>query len=121
MTERLVVPHNVSEVEKLYASGPMTGYPKYNYDAFEEATDQLRGVGYDVFSPHEVKGGDDWSWADYMRADIPGGLGAQGIAVLEGWQESRGATAEVNLGHMLGIYVLHKGLWLSQRLAESCD
>ena len=115
MSERLIIPRSVSEVEKLYISGLMTGYPNYNYDAFELVACELRGVGYDVFSPHEVKGGDEWSWADYIRADLPGVLGAQGIAVLNGWQESRGARVEVELAQTLGLYVLRKDLWVSHK------
>ncbi|QQS64674.1 DUF4406 domain-containing protein [Candidatus Saccharibacteria bacterium] len=117
--ERIIIPKNVNEVENLYLSGPMTGYPKHNFSAFEAGATQLRGAGYKVFSPHEVKGEQDWGWADYMRADFPGVLGAQGIAVLDGWTESRGARAEVDLAHLLGAFVLPKDVWLSYRLTQN--
>jgi hypothetical protein len=39
---------------KVYLAGPMTGYPRWNFDAFDEAARQLRSDGHDVVSPHEL-------------------------------------------------------------------
>ena len=37
-----------------YIAGPMTGYPRFNFDAFDAARDDLRSDGYDVISPADL-------------------------------------------------------------------
>ena len=55
----------------------MTGYPDYNFPAFEQAANRLRAIGFDVVSPHEFGEGDpSKSWSDYLRKDL--------IAMLDG-------------------------------------
>jgi hypothetical protein len=38
----------------LYVAGPMRGYERFNFDAFEEATTYLRSVGFTIVSPAEM-------------------------------------------------------------------
>lgn len=88
----------------LYVAGPMTGYPEWNFPAFEGATTALREAGYEVVSPHEIdleEGFDpssDGSGFDLRAAltrDVEEVLDADGVALLDGWEESPGATIEV--------------------------
>src|SRR5690606_41767260 len=37
-----------------YLSGPMSGYPQYNFPAFAKAAETLRGFGYNLVSPAEL-------------------------------------------------------------------
>lgn len=53
---------------KLYLSGPMTGRPNHNREAFYEAEEKLRDCGYDVVNPARAEFGPDADWITYMRA-----------------------------------------------------
>lgn len=90
---------------KVYISGPMTGIPEFNYPAFEDAAQRLRALGYDVVSPHEINPPDgiDHTWEWYLRRDIAGLVECDGIVVLPGWENSRGARVETDLASVLGI------------------
>lgn len=80
---------------KLYVAGPMTGLPDFNYPAFERAEMLLRGAGYEVESPHHNGDGDTskpWQW--YVRAALAQMLRCDGVALLPGWEKSRGANLE---------------------------
>lgn len=97
---------------RLYVSGPMTGYPEFNYPAFEEATQRLRAAGYDVVSPHELdrEAGVDpsveFTHADRiaaMKRDLVAVLESDGVATLPGWMASKGAFAEVAAAQSIGL------------------
>lgn len=101
----------------LYVAGPMTGLPGFNYDAFNSAADDLRDHGYSVENPAETDdddclddGGPTWDW--YMRQALVMVLRADGIAVLPGWECSRGARLEVDVAHALRLPVLPVEQWL---------
>lgn len=98
----------------LYVCGPMTGIEDYNIPAFNAAAADLRAAGYTVVSPPEVAPyRPDWRWSDYMRADIAALVTCDGLALLPGWGESKGARTEVTLAASLGMTVRHVGWWLS--------
>ena len=94
----------------LYLSGPMTGYPDYQ-DAFNAAEERLLTAGYDVLSPIGVAALGT-TWSDYLRADLALLLRAEAVAVLPGWEASRGACLEVHVAHALGMTVLPVERWL---------
>ena len=110
---------------KLYLAGPMTGYPRWNFDAFAEATAALRAAGYEVISPAEhdlAQGFDpDAPVSEYtledrhaaMRADIEAVLSVDGLATLPGWEASEGATLEVAVAQGIGAYAFPVGFYLS--------
>lgn len=87
----------------VYLSGPMRGHADFNRPAFAEAAARLRAAGYTVFSPGEQPDADirhnlavDMAWICAH---------AHAIALLPGWPESKGATAEAYLGWALGLLV----------------
>ncbi len=88
---------------KLYIAGPMSGLPEFNYPAFHAAAEQLRGLGYEVESPAEPGQVDGWDWLDYMRRGLRQLLACDGVALLPGWHNSRGATTECNVAESLGL------------------
>lgn len=85
-----------------YLSGPMSGYPEYNFPAFEEAAFVLRAHGVKVASPHEIDHGETEEnrgklpYETYMEAAIDMLNGqCQGIILLPGWPQSTGARREL--------------------------
>ncbi len=110
----------------LYLAGPMRGYPKFNFPAFFEAARSLRDKGYVVFNPAERdveihgEGITDNPDGDEKKAEKDHGFSlrhaleddttwicryANGIALLPGWEKSKGALAERALGLALGLEV----------------
>ena len=90
----------------IYLSGPMTGIPDYNYPAFRAASKTLRDFGHVVFDPSEAfEGRTDLPKEVYMRKDIEMLLQANVVALLEGWESSKGAQLEVEVAKQCGIPV----------------
>jgi hypothetical protein len=90
----------------IYLSGPMTGYPEFNYPAFRKAATVLRMQGLEVFDPSECFDGDQGlSKEVYMREDIAAVLKASIVVVLDGWEQSPGARLEVEVAKAIGVPV----------------
>jgi hypothetical protein len=123
----------------LYLAGPMTGMEDLNYPAFAEAEYQLKRRRFTVRSPHRVdelfpllystpadhhgvkamtRTGEDcdmcaertWEW--YMGKTLAMLLKCEGVALLDGWQQSRGALLEVAVADHLKMPVLSFGAWM---------
>lgn len=90
----------------IYLSGPMTGYPDFNYPAFRKASEIFRSQGLEVFDPSEIFDGDQTlSKETYMREDIAAVLKSTLVVTLDGWEESSGARLEVEVAKAIGIPV----------------
>lgn len=88
----------------VYISGPMTGYPNWNHDAFNKKAAELRAQGYTVLNPAENDGGSiDKSRAFYLRQDILHVLNSEVVVLLPGWRRSRGARLEVAIAEELEL------------------
>lgn len=96
----------------LYIAGPMTGLPELNYPAFYAAEEQLLAEGYDILNPARHEKCD--TWADYMRLGIAAVLKADGIALLEGWGDSKGTLLEIQVATALGLPVNSVDFWLAE-------
>ena len=89
----------------LYLSGPITGIPNLNKEAFSSAAAALRAAGHQVINPHEIGQPSELllPWADYLRADLLAMLhDAQAVALLPHWTDSRGARLEWHIANALG-------------------
>lgn len=93
---------------KLDLAGPMTGLPENNRPAFRRGADKLRGEGYEVVNPAELDEvvGSDLSWEWYMKRDIELLVNCDGVAVLDGWLNSRGACLEVHIARSLSMPII---------------
>lgn len=98
----------------VYIAGPMRGYPKFNFPAFDAARDAWLAKGWKVISPadldREIDGFDPESptqevqpMAYYMRRDIEALLECTAVAFLPGWRKSQGATLEHTVAVALGL------------------
>lgn len=90
-------------MSRLYVSGPMTGIEEFNYPVFRQVTAQLRAAGHTVIDPSETDGGTERTWEEYLREDIVDVMSVEGLALLPGWQRSRGARLEVFVAGEVGI------------------
>ncbi len=97
-------PATATAALRVYISGPMTGYPQQNYPAFISAEAELRAAGHVPLNP--ARNPEQPTWADYMRLDLADVLTADQLAVLPGWEASRGARLEVHVAHALEVPVL---------------
>jgi len=117
---------------KYYLAGPMTGYPHFNFPAFQEAALKLREQGYTIVSPAELdrpslakaamasKEGliadlpTDETWGEILARDVRIIADeCDGIVFLPDWFKSKGATLEAVVG-LLCDYKFF--LWQDQKL-----
>lgn len=113
----------------IYLAGPMRGIPEFNFQAFYTYADQLRAEGHDVFSPAEKdnerhgtdisKGnptGDEkvateshgFNLRESLAIDLAYICGtANAIAMMPGWEKSKGANAEKATAEALGLKIIY--------------
>jgi hypothetical protein len=113
---------------KIYLAGPMRGIPEFNFPAFHANAAKLRAQGHFVFSPAErdiEKTGVDISkgnaTGDNAIAEAQYGfslrealkddleficLHAEAIALMPGWENSKGANAERATAIALGLEIM---------------
>lgn len=106
----------------VYLAGPMLNCMDHNVHAFKDWTEKLRGAGHRVESPHEYDRdhGFDPRGTGYvedeivrcfdMRAAMAYSIGwicahAEAIAVLDNWERSEGASAQVHIAWRVRIPV----------------
>jgi len=90
--------------KRIYLSGPMTGIPDHNFPAFHEWAARLRAQGHAVVSPAEL--GEGKTWAECLRLDIRELCTCDAIALIPGWEGSRGAHLELHIAHRLELEVI---------------
>ncbi|MNK53053.1 hypothetical protein D3C87_720040 [compost metagenome] len=97
--------HSNMEKPVIYVAGAITKAPGLNKQKFALATKQLRALGYIVINPHELCDGlPPEEWKKCMRITIAKMVSdAEIIVMLDDWQESRGATIEVNIARSIEI------------------
>lgn len=101
---------------RLYTAGPMTHIPQFNFPAFDNMAKALRLAGHEVVSPAELDdpvdraaalaspdgsalsygNGVKKTWGQFLARDVQliADDGIEGIVVLPGWENSRGARLE---------------------------
>lgn len=113
---------------RVYVAGPMRSIPLFNFPAFHEAANALRQLGCVVFNPAEKD--NERHGTDISKGNVTGdeaiasaqhgfnlreALGmdlawicaeADAVALLPGWQNSKGAQAERATAIALGLKVV---------------
>jgi len=112
----------------IYIAGPMRGYPKFNFPAFDEAKEEL-SKNWNVISPADIdraagfsEDGDEPD-STMLRNMIERDLDAiiwkcDAIALLPGWQRSRGAKVEKALAEFLGLEIFY---YMNGYLMVNCE
>ena len=110
---------------RLYISGPVTGIPNYNREAFEEARKELRNE-YIVDIPHDcvdagTPHGDAMTtlihqltatrYSYYQEKRVNR---YDGLALLPGWEQSEGAKLEKAVAEACGIPVKTVDEWIKE-------
>lgn len=103
------------DAARVYIAGPMTGIEAHNFPAFYEAEERLLAAGFDPVNParmdEELDGfrpTEDTAMPHehYMERDLPAVLDCDAVAVLPGWERSRGARNEVGVALMVGREII---------------
>jgi len=119
-TRRQIGPAFEPKKLRIYIAGPCTGIPNENRPAFLAGELQLRGLGFDVVNPTTLAGhgAHDQSWASFMKVDLPALCTCEAVALLPGWEASKGANLERHNALTLGMDVRLLADWLAP--AEQC-
>lgn len=112
----------------VYIAGPMRGIPHFNFPAFDAAKAYLIGKGYDVLSPADfdrvlddfdpykpeyetAEGCADFpKTMDFKRVvtrDLTAVTQCDAVALLPGWEKSKGAVAEIAVANWIGKPLIH--------------
>jgi len=89
---------------RVYISGPMTGRKDYNFPAFHEAEKALKNKGLTPLNPARNPPGLEYH--HYMDLAMAMVRCSQAILLLPGWEESRGAQAELAYARSIGLEVM---------------
>jgi hypothetical protein len=110
-------------MKRIYIAGPMRGYKHYNFPAFDAAAERLRRLGFEPVSPADADRAlgfdpmallDDHDWntlpegwdiRDVAKRCCDAVIGCDGLFLLSGWYDSRGAVAEKGLADWLRLKV----------------
>ncbi len=115
-----------------YVAGPMRGLPEFNFPQFHAAAAHLRAQGHTVFNPAEkdverhdgvdisvgnVTGSIDQAASQHgfsLRHALGDDLAwicahADAIYMLKGWENSKGACAEMATAEALGLEIILQG------------
>ena len=121
---------------RIYIAGPMRGIEKWNFPAFDEARDALREQGYEVVSPadldrehglfpegldgRDLRAMEERGWQDVpgwfdlkaaMARDLREMEKCDGVALLDGWDDSEGVQKELERARQKGISVYSVADW----------
>lgn len=110
---------------RVYISGPISGMPNLNRDAFDQEERLLREVGYETFNPHSIvepseETAEEWMamstsiedynerlWCYYMRICVGQIPLCDSMRMLPHWQNSKGSVWERRIAMMLGLEVTY--------------
>lgn len=106
---------------RLYIAGPMRGLPDYGFPSFDGVRDALLAEGHEPISPadHDREIGyvdessgsvvttDAFDIDVVMRWDLAQVAQSDGIVLLPGWEDSRGAAHERYVAQACGLSIYH--------------
>lgn len=115
----------MAQIKRCYISGPMRGYANFNFDAFDNAREIVRAMGYHPVSPSDMDRllsgfgqypPDDFAPTlqiskDFIRRDVNLLLefepGVDAVYFLPGWMGSTGAAVEYAVAKYIGLTLIY--------------
>ncbi len=101
---------------KVYIAGPMTGIEAENFPAFDAAAARFRANGWTVHSPAELSRQHRAAnpdrviptngYRDFIPLDIAAIATCDALALLPGWEASRGVKLELHAAELFGVEIL---------------
>jgi hypothetical protein len=102
---------------KVYIAGPMRGYPEFNFPAFDAARDRAKALGHVPVSPADLdraegfdasqtEGQYGFNARDAIVRDIMALSKCDAIALLPGWEKSKGVAVELNAARFMDLEIL---------------
>ena len=111
----------IKSTDIVYVCGPMTGKPMFNYPAFYGMAGLIeKEFQCEVLNPARQPNG--LAYEEYMKLAFADLERATVIVLLDGWENSPGATREFLQAHQRGIGIVFQEqieLLLTRRLAEA--
>jgi len=118
--DELVPPKDTRKV--VYCCGPMTGIENFNFDSFYKACAKLESQGYKAINPAALDSESGYPLVRLqsltpdefqvflkgaMKRDLDALQQCDAIALLPGWESSKGARAEKAVAEWLGLEVMY--------------
>ena len=95
---------------RIYICGPVSSTPNRNEPAFEDAARTLAASGYDASVPTRIVS-PRAAHHDAMRTCLAELLRCDGVALLDGWERSKGCSTEVAVARACGMPQLPVYAW----------
>lgn len=93
---------------KVYISGPISGDSFYR-EKFKRAEEELRESGYEPVNPTTADGsGMIIQYKDFIDFDLDLLAECDGIYMLKGWRNSKGARLEHQYAVTVGLWIAHQ-------------
>jgi hypothetical protein len=93
---------------KTYISGPISGRPNGNVEAFAHAQKYLERLGHLAVNPITLEHDHDQTWQSFMRVDLKALLECDAVYMLFDWSASHGARIEHAIAGILGMTVAYQ-------------
>ena len=108
--------------KKVYLSGPMTGKINLNFEEFDKYEKKFKNLNFEVVNTHNLftKEETDEIYRKFenkeitfeelhgyfMRKDIKEMMDCDFVAVLDGWEQSKGANIEVYIARNISMPIV---------------
>ncbi|AUR97043.1 hypothetical protein NVP1236O_51 [Vibrio phage 1.236.O._10N.261.52.C4] len=93
-------------MKKIYIAGPMTGYEDFNRQSFNDASARLHIKKHTPLNPAVLPGG--LTQGQYMDICFAMIRAADAIYLLKGYEESKGAMAELAYAEKLELEIIEE-------------